>query len=157
MKKPTSEWVKIETVIPYENNPRLNDNAVDYVANSIREFGFKNPIIVDKHNVIIAGHTRLKASQKLGLKEVPIIRATELTDEQVKAFRLADNKTAELASWDYPVLDEEIGTLDLDMSLFGFNSNGTIEGSDARESNDIDLEQKGQTIKCPCCGFEFEI
>lgn len=145
MKKPTSEWVKIETVIPYENNPRLNDNAVDYVANSIREFGFKNPIIVDKHNVIIAGHTRLKASQKLGLKEVPIIRATELTDEQVKAFRLADNKTAELASWDFDMMDSELGTLDIDMSMFGFEMDGGTPAAEIEVEEDEVSEVPNRT------------
>lgn len=83
----------ISELVPYANNPRNNDNAVDAVAASIREFGFKVPIIVDKDNVIVAGHTRLKAAEKLGLSSVPVIRADNLTEEQVKAFRLADNKT----------------------------------------------------------------
>lgn len=91
--------MKIEQLKPYANNPRKNDGAVDVVANSIKEFGFKSPIIVDKNNVIIAGHTRYKASKKLGLKEVPVIVADDLTEEQVKAFRLADNKVGEIAEW----------------------------------------------------------
>jgi len=82
---------KVDDLIPYENNPRYNDEAVEYVANSIKEFGFKVPIIIDKNNVIVAGHTRYKASLELGLEEVPTIIADDLTDEQVKAFRLADN------------------------------------------------------------------
>ena len=113
---------KINELIPYENNPRINDNAVDFVANSIKEFGFKVPIIIDKNNVIVAGHTRYKASLKLKLAEVPCIVADDLTEEQIKAFRLADNKTAEIATWDYDLLEKELADLvDFDMSDFGFD------------------------------------
>lgn len=157
MKKPISQWVRITDVIPYENNPRRNDQAVDFVANSIREFGFKNPIIVDRRNVIIAGHTRLKAAQKLGLKEVPIIRATGLTDEQVKAFRLADNKTAELAAWDYTALEQELGKLNIDMSQFGLYETDIEAKDDTEEAELLDLSEKpGKTCRCPFCNFEFE-
>lgn len=90
---------KVQDIRPYENNPRKNDDAVKYVAESIRQFGFKVPIIIDKEGVIVAGHTRYKASLKLGLEEVPCIIADDLTPEQVKAFRLADNKTAEKADY----------------------------------------------------------
>ena len=113
--------MQLDELIPYANNPRNNDGAVDKVAASIREFGFKVPIIVDKNNVIVAGHTRLKAAQKLGLEKVPVIRADDLTDEQVNAFRLADNKTAEFAAWDFSKLDEELANIDIDMSDFGFD------------------------------------
>lgn len=117
------EQVRLEDIKPYENNPRLNDGAVEAVANSIREFGFKNPIIVDADNVIVAGHTRYKAAQALELQQVPVIRADDLTPEQVRAFRLADNKTAELAEWDLPLLDIELDKLGaFDMSDFGFDS-----------------------------------
>lgn len=92
--------LNIKEVVPYANNPRKNDESVDAVAESIRQFGFKVPIIIDKNNVIVAGHTRLKAAKKLGLKQVPCLRADDLTDEQIKAFRLADNKVAELSTWD---------------------------------------------------------
>ena len=113
--------IDINELKPYKNNPRNNDEAVEYVANSIKEFGFKVPIIVDKDYEIIAGHTRLKASQQLGLKEVPIIIADDLTEEQVKAFRLADNKVSEIAEWDFNLLDNELSNiLDVDMSGFGF-------------------------------------
>lgn len=104
----------------YENNPRDNDSAVDAVAASINEFGFKVPIVITSDNIIIAGHTRLKASIKLGLSEVPCIIANDLTDEQIKAFRLADNKTAELATWDLSKLEEELFDIDMDMLQFGF-------------------------------------
>lgn len=92
--------MKIEDVKPYENNPRNNEEAVQYVANSIKEFGFKVPIIIDKENIIVAGHTRLKAAKKLGMEKVPCIMADDLTDEQIRAFRLADNKVGEKATWD---------------------------------------------------------
>lgn len=114
--------MKLADIIPYENNPRKNENAVDKVAESIKKFGFQNPIIVDKNHVIIAGHTRYKASQKLGLDEVPVIVAKNLTEEQVKAYRLADNKTGEFAEWDMNALNKEIYELEnIDMSLFGFD------------------------------------
>lgn len=114
--------LKIKDLKPYEKNPRKNDGAVEYVANSIKEFGFKVPIVVDKDNVIVAGHTRYKAAKKLGLKEVPAIVADDLTDEQVKAFRLADNKVAEQAEWDIDLLGEELSDiLDIDMEDFGFS------------------------------------
>lgn len=112
---------KLTDLIPYENNPRNNDAAVDYVAESIKEFGFKVPIIIDKNNVIVAGHTRYKASEKLGIAEVPCLIADDLTEEQIKAFRLADNKVAEIATWDFEKLDLELSELDFDMELFGFD------------------------------------
>ncbi|MDX9743784.1 MAG: ParB N-terminal domain-containing protein, partial [Arcobacteraceae bacterium] len=111
---------QISLLQEYENNPRNNDEAVDAVASSIREFGFKVPIVITSENVIIAGHTRLKASIKLGLSEVPCIIADDLSDEQIKAFRLADNKTAELATWDLSKLEEELLNIDMDMLQFGF-------------------------------------
>lgn len=113
---------KIEELKPYENNPRFNDEAVKYVANSIKEFGFKVPIIVDKSNVIVAGHTRYKASMELGLKEVPCIIADDLTDKQIQAFRIAENKTNDLASWNDDLLGEELKDVlqDIDMTEFGF-------------------------------------
>lgn len=114
--------IKIGDIIPYEKNPRKNDEAVKYVAESIKQFGFKVPIVIDKNNVIVAGHTRYKASKKLGLKEVPCIVADDLTEEQIKAYRLADNKVSELAEWDFDLLDEELdGILDIDMGDFGFD------------------------------------
>ena len=112
---------KLSELKPYEKNPRLNDEAVKYVANSIKEFGFKVPIIIDKNNVIVAGHTRYKASKELGLKEVPCIVADDLNEEQIKAFRLADNKVSEMAEWDFNILGEELGDLSFDMSEFGFD------------------------------------
>ena len=114
---------KIGDVKPYEKNPRRNDSAVDAVAASISEFGWKQPIVVDKDGIIIAGHTRYKAAKKLRMKDVPVVVADDLTEEQVKAYRLADNKTGELAGWDFSALEEELEAIaDIDMSLFGFDS-----------------------------------
>lgn len=114
----------IGDIKPYEKNPRKNDDAVKYVANSIREFGFKVPIVVDKDGVIVAGHTRYKAAKELGYETVPVIVADDLTEEQVKAFRIADNKTGDQAQWDMDLLGEEIAELlnveGLDMTDFGF-------------------------------------
>lgn len=114
-------YLNVKDLIPYDNNPRINDNAVEAVAASIKEFGFKVPIIVDKNNVVVAGHTRLKACEKLGIEEVPVIVADDLTDEQIKAFRLADNKVGELADWDFTKLEEELANIQMDMSLFDFD------------------------------------
>lgn len=112
---------KIDELKMYEKNPRKNDDSVEYVANSIKEFGFKVPIVIDKNNVIVTGHTRYKASKKLGLQEVPCIVADDLTPEQIKAFRIADNKVTEKSSWDLDLLKEEFdGLLDFDMTEFGF-------------------------------------
>ena len=113
---------KLEELKPYEKNPRQNDDAVEYVANSIKQFGFKVPLVIDKNNVIVAGHTRYKASKQLGLKEVPCIVADDLTPAQIKAFRIAENKTNDLASWDDDLLGEELKDIldDIDMTDFGF-------------------------------------
>lgn len=113
--------MNIEKLKPYENNPRFNDKAVDAVANSIENFGFKVPIVVDKYNVIVTGHTRLKAAQKLGLAQVPVIVADDLSEEKIKAFRLADNKVSELAEWDFSKLEAELAGLEMDMSQFNFD------------------------------------
>ena len=116
--------VDINALKPYENNPRFNEDAVNYVADSIKEFGFKVPIVIDKNNEIIAGHTRYKASQKLGLKEVPCIVADDLNEEQIKAFRIIDNKVGDFSLWDYEKLKEEIDGLDpdnFDIDLNNFN------------------------------------
>jgi site-specific DNA-methyltransferase (adenine-specific) len=149
---------KINEIIPYEGNPRLNDAAIDAVARSIKEFGWRNPIIVDKDNVIIAGHTRLKAAQKLGWGEVPVHVADDLTPRQVKALRIADNKTAELAEWNYELLPIELKDLDganFDLSLLGFDSNeleGLLKGNELVEGeidpDDVrEVPKKSNSVK----------
>lgn len=123
---------KLSDLRPYTRNPRKNDQAVDAVANSIREFGFKVPVVIDKNGEIIAGHTRYKAAKKMKLEEIPCIIADDLTEEQIKAFRLADNKVGELADWDFDLLSDELdGIFNIDMEQFGF-----LEQED-NERNDI--------------------
>jgi site-specific DNA-methyltransferase (adenine-specific) len=127
----------LDELKPYKKNPRFNDEAVKYVANSIKEFGFKVPIIVDKNNVIVAGHTRYKASKQLGLDKVPCIVADDLTDEQVKAFRLADNKVGEFAEWDIDLLVDELNDIDLDMEDFGFDIDLNVEEQQEVEEDEV--------------------
>jgi len=118
------ELRKLSEIKPYPNNPRVNDDAVEAVAASIREFGFRQPIVVDAEGVIVVGHTRYKAAQKLGLERVPVHVATDLTPEQIRAYRIADNKSAELSDWDYDLLPIELGELkasDFDLGLLGFD------------------------------------
>ncbi len=128
---------KITELKPYEDNPRINDHAVEAVANSIKEFGFKVPCVIDKNGVIVAGHTRVKAAKKLGIKTVPCVIADDLTEEQVKAFRLADNKTAEIAEWDFDKLAGELVEIELDMADFGFNA-PLLEGEEEFYSQKIE-------------------
>lgn len=131
------KMIKVEDLKPYANNPRFNDDAVEYVAKSINEFGFKVPMVIDKNNEIVAGHTRYKASLELGLKEVPCIIADDLTEEQIKAFRLADNKVSEKAQWNYDLLDLELDDITgIDMSQFDFKA------LDFEDIN-LDIEETG--------------
>ena len=135
---------KVTELKEYENNPRNNDEAVEAVAESISQFGFKVPIIIDREGVIIAGHTRRKAAEFLGLQSVPCIIADDLTPEQIKAFRLADNKTAELADWDFEALEKELAELtafDVDMSLFGFDESIFDEVTQPQETERKDLSE----------------
>ena len=137
--------MKVEDLIPYINNPRNNENAVDKVASSIAEFGFKNPIVIDKNNVVINGHTRLLASKKLGLKEVPVIVADDLTEAQVKAFRIADNKTSEYAEWNEELLKLELEQLeDMNFSMSDFDLNleyGLFnEEVEKEENKEVEIE-----------------
>jgi site-specific DNA-methyltransferase (adenine-specific) len=127
---------KIVDIKPYEKNPRKNDEAVKYVAESIKQFGFKVPIVIDKDGIIVAGHTRYKAAKKLKLNEVPCIVADDLTEEQVKAFRLADNKVAEKAEWDIDLLSEELDDLfDFNMTAFGFEFDTEDEETEVVEDD----------------------
>ena len=131
----------VEDLIPYVNNPRHNDGAVDAVASSIKNFGFKVPIVIDSDNEIITGHTRLKAAKKLGLEEVPCIVADDLTPEQVKAFRIADNKTSEFAEWDLELLEIELEGLDDIFTGFDDAEFDDIMGIDKEvEEDDFDEE-----------------
>lgn len=143
------EYIHLSEIIPYSKNPRKNEKAIEIVAKSIREFGFKNPIILDKKNEIVAGHTRLKAAIKLKLTEVPIIRAENLTEEQVKAFRIMDNKSIEYASWDVDLLKtelEELKKVDFDLDLTGF-SERELDKLLEEEKESFDLFEKEPKYK----------
>ena len=152
------ELRKLADIRPYENNPRINDDAVDAVAASIREFGFRQPIVVDTEGVIIVGHTRYKAAQKLGLEKVPVHVAKDLTPEQIRAYRIADNKTAELAEWNYDLLPIELsqlGEAGFDLQLLGFDQDelaklldpgvkdGLTDPDDVPEPPDAAITQPG--------------
>lgn len=154
------QYKSLTEIRPYENNPRDNEKSVDAVAASIQAFGFLVPLVIDADGVIICGHTRYKAAAKLGIDKVPCVLADDLTPEQVKAFRLADNKTAELAVWDLPLLEEELEDIGdtIDMNEFGF----TLGLSDICEpdnsTQEIDLDNYSDDefeYECPECGFRF--
>lgn len=159
----------VESIRPYENNPRNNEPAIDKCANSIREFGWRQPIVVDADGVIVCGHTRYHAALKLGLATVPVHVARDLSPEKIAAYRLADNKVAEMAAWDFAKLDAELAKIgealpDLDMALFGF------EGHESQSSRPFDefFEKKDgdtedapqdapQEVTCPHCGKTFTL
>lgn len=142
------QMMELEKLVPYANNPRNNEKAVDAVAESIKQFGFRNPIIVDPELVIISGHTRRLAAMKLGLKTVPVYIDADMTEQQKKAFRLADNRVAELATWDKELLKNEIADIiDVNLSDFGF---------DLDELKEIQRESLGISVhRCPKCGHEW--
>ena len=148
------EYIDIDKVIPYANNPRNNDGeAVDKVAASIKEYGFKQPLIIDKENVVVAGHTRLKAAKKLGLDTVPVIKADDLTPAQIKAFRIADNKVAEYSSWDNELLTiefEELQELNFDLDLTGFEDfeiDDLFNGDDNTDDLGENLDESRETLQ----------
>lgn len=151
----------LKDIKPYEKNPRKNDEAVKYVAESIKQFGFKVPIVIDKNNIIVAGHTRYKAARCLALASVPCIIADDLTDEQIKAYRLTDNKVAEKAEWDFGLLGEELdGIFDIDVGLFGFDPVDIlldVDDDDFIKDTEVTKEKKPKIITCPHCGEEIEI
>lgn len=138
-----------EDLQAYENNPRKNDKAVDAVVESIRNFGFKIPVVIDANDVIVCGHTRIKAAKKMGLEQVPCVIADDLDEEKIRAFRLVDNKTAELAEWDPELLMEELAAItDLDMTQFGFEDPEELN-PDSVEDDDFDEGKALDEIKEP--------
>jgi site-specific DNA-methyltransferase (adenine-specific) len=140
-KQPEIVIKQITEISPYEKNPRRNDEAVKYVAASIEKFGFKQPIVIDRDGIIVAGHTRYKAAKKLNLKAVPCIVADDLTDEQIKAYRLADNKVAEKSEWDFDLLSTELDALfDFDMTVFGFEDDDQPEEEPEVYEDDFEME-----------------
>jgi len=147
------EYRSIESILPYEKNPRINDGAVPAVMESIKEFGFKIPIVLTANNVIVAGHTRIKAAMQMGMKEVPCVIADDLSEEQIKAFRLADNKSAEIATWDEELLQQELSEiLDIDMTMFGFEDGETDFADEIEDSTytmKTNIPQYEITGECP--------
>ena len=149
------ELRNINEVKPYEKNPRINDGAVEAVANSIREFGWRSPIVVDKDGIIICGHTRLLAAKQLGLEQVPVHVATDLSPEKVKAYRIADNKTGEIAEWDFDLLPIELAELqdmDFDLSLLGFDTSELdqiLNGDDVVTAGQTDPDKLPETPEVP--------
>ena len=145
---------KLSEIKPYEKNPRRNDDAVKYVENSIRSFGFKVPIVIDKDGTIVCGHTRYKAAVSLGMEQVPCIMADDLSPEQIKAFRLADNKVGEFAGWDFAGLEDELREIPFDMGDFGFLEDETTDLEGLFEDHEK-AEKEPKQIKCPHCGMYF--
>ena len=139
---------KLSEIRPYENNPRINDDAVDDVVESIKQCSYIAPIVVDENGVILAGHTRYKALTKLGYDECEVIIASDLTEEQKKKYRLYDNKTSEFASWDQKKLSEELA----DVNFYGYDF-----GQPVFEPAEEGAVEKKKTKTCPCCGEVFEV
>lgn len=156
---------RLNDLKPYENNPRKNDEAVDALAESIKEFGFRVPLIISKDGTIISGHTRYKAAKKLDLDRVPCIVADELNEDEVKQFRIVDNKTQELAKWDFAALAEELENIKaINMDVFGFAafSEDAAEPeeitSSLSEGEEVDLDDFDDDQfdhECPECGFRW--
>lgn len=148
--------VQIAEIVPYENNPRRNDDAVEAVAESIRQCGYRARIIVDENMVVLAGHTRLKAMQRLGWTECEVQVEDDLSEEQKRKYRLLDNKMSELAGWDFDRLTQELDGLDFE----GMDIDWRLP-----DVSPIDLEEDGgenrqdgvQVMHCPKCGFVFEV
>ena len=140
---------RLSELKPYENNPRINDEAVDDVAESIQQCSYIAPIIIDEDGVILAGHTRYKALKKLGYQECEVVVVSNLTEEQKRKYRLYDNKTAEMASWDQKKLSAEL--CDVDFQGYDF-------GQPEIAIPDDETEETGpKTMTCPCCGEVFEV
>lgn len=157
--------IAVDKLVPYENNPRNNTEAIQYVANSIKEFGFKVPLVIDSDNVVICGHTRLLAAKQLGIKEVPCVVADDLTDEQIKAFRLADNKVSEIATWDLSALVDELKDINfIDMEDFGFLGADYLrtdffdeeEEKDNSSDDKSEKEDTGKTVKVVCDDANYQ-
>ena len=157
------EFVKlpVNDIHPYPNNPRINDEAVAYVVESMNQTGNLDPIEVDEDNVILSGHTRLLALEQLGITETECVRYTGLTEEQKKKYRLLANKTAEVSTWDEELLNMELGDLDFGDFDFGFSDDTEDEGTIFKQQQEIEIESGGggtdNEVECPNCGFRFEV
>lgn len=162
MEKIKEQLIALSMLKPYPDNPRINEDAVDYVARSIQDYGFKVPLVVDKDMVIICGHTRYEAAKKLNMGSVPCIIAADLTEEQVAAYRLADNKVSEFSSWDFDKLQAELATIDnIDMGEFHFfrfdDEEEEIEEPDERDPKANGPVSKQVVCTCPKCRRQFEV
>ena len=147
----TIEYIDINDIRPYENNPRINSDTISMVAESIKKYGFRVPLALDKNNVIVTGHTRYEACKLLGLNPLPCIRLLDLTDEQIKAYRLTDNKVAEFSVWDTNLLKEELASLK-DLNIFGFDlDNDEVIDIDALKNEYFDAVTPPKYV-CPHCG-----
>jgi hypothetical protein len=146
----------VNKLIPYENNPRMNDNAVEQVAKSIKAYGFKVPIVIDKDGVIVCGHTRLRAAKELHMDTVPCVVADDLTPEQVRAFRLADNKTSDFSIWDNKKLCEELDALGPDL-FTGFETSDFFD--DVQSMSDVEEldESDRDTVTSNEAGVEYKL
>lgn len=149
------ETVKIDKIRPYKNNPRKNEEAVDSVVESIKQCSYVSPIVVDENYEILAGHTRYKALEKLGRKEIEVLVVDNLTEEQKTKYRILDNKTNELAGWDWDKLDEELQLIDFGDFDFGFTNPNDTDIDKLFEKLDEPLEKKKKVITCPHCGEEI--
>lgn len=141
-------YKNINDLEEYENNPRENESAIKYVKNSIQKFGFRNPVIIDQNNVIVCGHTRVKSAKLLGMTEVPCIMVDDLTEEEINAFRLADNKVAEFAEWDIEKLDIELAQLEFDMSDFGFDLGDVLDDNEVESVGVAEEEEQCVVVAC---------
>ena len=155
----------IEQIKPYKKNPRKNEKAVPEVVKSLREFGFRQPLVVDSSMVLIVGHTRLLAAKELGLAKVPVHIASTLTPAQVRAYRIADNRSHDRSEWDVTLLNEELGELfemdekfDIEFMDFGDFGPGEEKEKEIKEgSKELDEEEFSEfDHKCPKCGFEYD-
>ena len=156
--------IEIEKVIPYENNPRINQDAVNVVKDSLSKFGFKQPIVIDKNNEIIVGHTRYYAARELNIELVPCLIANDLSEAEIKAYRIMDNKSSEYARWNFGLLTQEMQEIEeisnLDLKYTGFsdreieNMIGNIEVNLEDEENVSRMDELNQ-IECPSCGHRF--
>lgn len=150
----------IDTVVPYARNPRVNDGSVAAVAASLKEFGWRQPIVVDEEGVVIVGHTRLKAARMLGMTDVPVHVAKGLTPQQVKAYRIADNSAGSPSQWDVELLRLEVDDIGsaLDLSTFNMDFFDHFEGSDAPRERPLDDggdDNDEPRNECPKCGHRF--
>lgn len=156
-----TQTVNIDLVIPYARNPRQNKNAVEKVAASIREFGWQQPIVVDSNYTVIAGHVRLMAARLLSMDEVPVTIAFDLTPQQVKAYRIADNRVGQEATWDDEYLSLELGELqnDLDLSLTGLDQDEIDKLLNGEQSDETDFTEFNETLACehtcPKCNYRW--